>query len=80
MSPDVIALWMDLRNLVIWSPGLVCSELLSVEEVLLEAFGACERISFTSAAALVVSPELKSLASDVRAFWADWTWWIWRMN
>lgn len=61
---------MDLRYLVIWSPGFVESELLSVDEVLLAAFGACERISLSSADALVVSPELKSFSSDSRAFWS----------
>ena len=64
MSPEVIALLSDFKYCVIWSPLFVVSELVSVAEVLLEVFGACERILFNSVDALEVSPDSKSLSND----------------
>jgi hypothetical protein len=70
VSPDEIALLISLRYLVIGSVLLEELELLSVPVVPPVALGAFDNMSLSVLAASVVSPEAKSLSSEVKTCWS----------
>jgi hypothetical protein len=70
VSPDAIALLISLRYLVIGSVPLAELELLSVPVDPPAALGAFDNRPLSVLAASVVSPEDKSLSSEVKACWS----------